>query len=68
MGVPFATGTYALGICDRCGLRMAYLDMVKERQTGLKVHEACEDEPEIVRLRRPDPVILREPRPDTAED
>lgn len=60
----YAKGTYANAICDRCGHRFPYLDLVEERGTRLRVCEDCEDEPEPKAARKPDPVALRHPRPD----
>lgn len=59
-----ATGTRALAVCDRCGHRLKYLDLVTEAETRLRVCAACEDEPMRRRARRPDAVRLRDPRPD----
>ena len=38
--MAYAKGTYALGICDRCGWAYAYLELRKEWQ-GLKVCPEC---------------------------
>jgi hypothetical protein len=62
-----ATGHYALAICDRCGFRLKYLDLVLEAQTSLRVCDACLDEPQPERARRPDAIALRDPRPDPQE-
>ncbi len=63
----YASGRYALGICDRCGLRTRLLNLVREAETGLMVHPSCEDDP-IPRARPLAPaVVLRNPRPDSNE-
>ncbi len=38
--MAYATGKFALGICDRCGFQCNYLDMMKE-WNGLKVCQEC---------------------------
>jgi hypothetical protein len=38
--MAYASGKYALGICDRCGFQCDYLDMRKE-WNGLKVCQEC---------------------------
>jgi hypothetical protein len=38
-----AKGSKAWAICDRCGLRSKYLDMVVEPGTGLFVDKLCND-------------------------
>lgn len=63
----YAQGYNALAICDRCGFRLKYLDLITEQQTNLKVCEACLDDPQPPRARRPDAIALREPRPDPQE-
>ena len=40
MSTLFATGKFALGICDRCGQQYKYLELRKE-WTGLKVCPEC---------------------------
>lgn len=48
-------------------MRMRYLDLVTEAETGLRVHASCEDDP-IPRIRPVVPAIaLRNPRPDADE-
>lgn len=48
-------------------MRMRYLDLVTEVETGLRVHATCEDDP-IPRARpRAPAVTLRNPRPDSNE-
>lgn len=60
----YATGSKAWFLCSRCGLRGRYNDRVREVETGVYVHPACEDEPMRRRPRRPDAIRLRDPRPD----
>jgi hypothetical protein len=38
-----AKGSKAWGICERCGLRSKYLDMIVEPGTGLFVDRLCND-------------------------
>lgn len=65
--MKYATGHHALAICDRCGFRIKYLDLITEQQTNLRVCESCLDEPQPERVGRPDAIALREPRPDPQE-
>jgi hypothetical protein len=60
----FSSGEYALFRCDRCGFRGDYRLSVRERETGLRVHERCMDEPLIYRKFRAEGQGLRDPRPD----
>lgn len=60
----YAQGKHSLAICDRCGHRVRYLELVTERQTKLRVCPDCEDDPEPRRVRKPDAEALRHPRPD----
>jgi hypothetical protein len=62
-----ASGHHALAICDRCGFRIKYLDLIDEPQTSLRVCESCLDEPQPDRAKRPDAIALRKPRPDPQE-
>lgn len=62
-----AVGHHALAVCDRCGFRIKYLDLITEEQTRLRVCEACLDEPQPERTRSPDAIVLRDPRPDPQE-
>ena len=63
----YATGQHAWAICDRCGFRIPYLNLVAEVDTGLQVCPDCEDEPEPKKHVRPDAIALRNPRPDPYE-
>ena len=38
--MTYATGKYALALCDRCGFRYKLLELRKE-WTGLKVCDSC---------------------------
>lgn len=63
----YAQGHHALAICDRCGFRIKYLDLLTEPDTFLRVCESCLDEPQPDRAKRPDAIVLRQPRPDPQE-
>lgn len=65
--MKYAQGHHALAICDRCGFRIKYLDLIEEEDTHLRVCEDCLDEPEPERTRGPDAIALRHPRPDPQE-
>lgn len=71
--MAFATGKYALGICDICGQHCDYLLMLdyveNERFNGLKVCKDCYDKDnpqlQVGRLSaRPEGIALQDPRPD----
>lgn len=72
MSNQFASGRWALGICDRCGfqykLTELQIQVVNMRPTNLKVCPSCmdQDQPQLQLGRFPvsDPQALREPRPD----
>lgn len=66
-GSKFASGKYAVAICDRDGKRYPYTEMVVEHDTGMFVHIDNLDEPDPYRRLRSksDAVALRHPRPDT---
>lgn len=63
----FAGGRWALAICDRCGMRGKYTEMVCEPDTGLRVHPRCMDErnPYLTMYQISEPIVLRDARPDT---
>jgi hypothetical protein len=61
----YAAGKKAWSICDRCGLRLKYTEVVTEAETGFRVHQACCDEPYVLKKRPPEGIALRHPRPDT---
>ncbi len=72
MSTIYASGKWAIGICDRCGLRMKYDEMVWDGDTQaktLRVHPECRDSlsPYIVIAKRNqtrmDKIALRYPRP-----
>ena len=73
---PFAVGSKALGICDRCGfeylLKTLKDEVVDLDQTCLLVCEECfdRDQPQLQVGRWPvdDPQALRNPRPDTGTE
>ncbi len=72
----FASGKYAIAICDRCGFEYPYTELRFEisdqRRTGFRVCQECldEDQPQLQLGRYPinDPQALRYPRPDTSLD
>lgn len=39
----FASGKHAWAICDRCGFRFKYLDIVEEEGTRWRVCQSCDD-------------------------
>lgn len=71
----FASGRYAWGMCDRCGIRARLLSLRVEtkmgRQTGLLTCETCwdNDHPQnfLPKAVSNDPQALRFARPDTGE-
>lgn len=59
--------TLAIGICDRCRLKMPVADMVRDKNSpGLRVHAHCSDEKDPYRLpaRQTEKITVRFPRPD----
>lgn len=68
----FASGRWALAICDNCGKSLKYLGLRKnilaQRPTGLLVCEECNDKdnPQLMlgRFKIDDPISLRDGRPD----
>lgn len=68
----YSRGTYSFGICDRCGFRCRYTDMLSEvfdrKKNGLRVCPDCmdQDHPQlrVGRNLRPEPQALRYPRPE----
>lgn len=72
----FASGKYALGICDRCGFTEKLNDLryetVNMKQTRMKVCDDCfdPDHPQLHlgRVRINDPQALRDPRPDSSTE
>ena len=70
----YATGRYAVAICDRCGFETDYVDLKDQiragKTTGLLVCPECLDEDNeqllLGRVRFDDPEALFNPRPDTA--
>ena len=68
--MSYATGKYALGLCDRCGFRFLLSNLHKE-WTGFKVCGECYEakHPQLeVHSAGADPVALFEPRPDTDKE
>lgn len=72
----FASGKYAWGMCDRCGIRARLLTLRVEskmgRQINLKTCETCwdADHPQnfLPKFVQNDPQALRWARPDTGEE
>jgi hypothetical protein len=72
----FASGKYALGLCDRCALTFKLNDLrseiTKDRPNGLRVCWQCmdKDHPQLRQGEQPviDPQALRDPRPDSGRD
>jgi hypothetical protein len=68
----YASGKYALGICDRCGFQFKLNDLkvqfVAQKATNLMVCDGCldVDHPQLMlgRVRVIDPQALKNPRPD----
>lgn len=59
----------AIGICDRCRLKMALSDMVSDPNSpGLRVHARCADGFDPYRLSMPSPEVIavRFARPDAS--
>jgi hypothetical protein len=76
MSDSFASGKYALGICDRCGWQWPLLELsdevVNKRPTGVLVCQYCldEDHPQLQLGETPvyDPQALKNPMPDSRSD
>lgn len=72
----FASGKYAWGICDTCGvrvpLRSLQIQTVMGRRTGIKSCETCNDPDHeqnfLPKFVQNDPQALRDPRPDTGAE
>lgn len=68
----FARGTLSVAICDRCGMKVRYLDLRPQifdgAMTGLMVCPDCldEDHPQLKvgRNFKPEPQALEHPRPE----
>jgi hypothetical protein len=72
MGKVFASGKYALGICDVCGFQYKLNSLkpvvVKDQTTGIMACKNCWDpsHPQLRQGEKPviDPQALRNPRPE----
>ena len=67
--MKFATGQYALALCDRCGQQYDYVLLQKE-WNGLRVCPECFEQkhPQLEPSPVPfEPEALRDPRPDRKE-
>jgi hypothetical protein len=70
----FASGKYAISMCDRCGQQYKLKELrkltIKTQQIDIKVCKECwePDQPQLSLGLYPvnDPQALREPRPDTS--
>ena len=63
--MAYAQGKHSLGVCDRCGFAVKYLQLRME-WTGFKVCQQCYEPkaPQLDPVRVPvDPEALRQPRP-----
>lgn len=62
----FGSGTFALFICDTCGLRFPYRQQHREPDTNALVCSNCLDQPNpYLHFRaKPDRITLARPRPD----
>lgn len=64
--MKFATGKFALAICDRCGLQAPYNMLVPDGYNpGLRVHQSCYDtkHPAEAPFRTDEGIALKNPRP-----
>src|SRR5262245_34154166 len=69
----WASGRYAIGFCDRCGIRARLLDLQVEsvmgRQINIRTCESCWDgdhpQDHLPKFVQNDAQALRDPRPDT---
>ena len=74
MSYPFASGKWAIAICDRCGqqfkLKTLKTEIIKTKQYNLLVCNECwdPDHPQLQLGMYPvnDPQSVREPRPDVS--
>ena len=67
--MKFATGQYALALCDRCGQQYDYIEL-RQEWNGLRVCPECFEEkhPQLEPNSVPyEPEALRDPRPDRKE-
>ena len=67
--MKFATGQYALALCDRCGQQYDYIEL-RQEWNGLRVCPECFEEkhPQLEPHPVPfEPEALRDPRPDRKE-
>ena len=70
--MSYASGKYALAVCDRCGQQYKYSQLREEvengRRNGLRVCPPCHDEDHpqfrLGKEKVVDPQALRDPRPD----
>lgn len=62
----FSSGVNAIAICQRCGFKRGYLDLIEEKDTGLRVHPHCIDKTVAAysNFKGPDAIAIRKPTPD----
>ena len=66
----FATGKYAIAICDRCGQQYKF-HQLRQEWNGLKTCPDCFEtkHPQLEPIRTiPDAEAIRNPRPDVSDD
>ena len=69
--MKFASGKNAWGMCQRCGLRARYTELVADGENpGLRVHPWCRDiaHPAEKPFRTTEGIALRRPSPDIDDD
>jgi NAD-dependent SIR2 family protein deacetylase len=66
----YSSGSLAVAICDRCGLKYGYKELRAEADTQLMVCSSCCDRPDPYRslVIKPDRLALEKPRPDVDLD
>ena len=70
MGAGYASGKFAIALCDQCGFQFKLLDLIKDWQ-GFKVCDECYEpkHPQLETKRTvTDPQALFEPRPEAIAD
>ena len=71
MGAKYARGKYAVGMCGRCGEKVAYRELVSDGQyPGLRVCDDCYDKKHPVEkpFVATEGIALRHPAPDIDDD
>jgi len=63
-----ATGRNSKAVCDRCGLKVPYTSLVRDRYNrGLYVCTSCLDEKEPKEPKIKENISLKHPRPDAGD-